>query len=111
MVEFRELVRRWQGATLLPIDQLILTLAQDLFHEPADLAMAHKLAVVLRRASETHPDWRLPELTQELTVVARNERRFLGLSGDDTGFDLPRTVRSIGFRNIHYFFGPGINHR
>ncbi len=101
LVEFRELVRRWQGATLLPIDQLILTLAQDLFHEPADLAMAHKLAVVLRRASETHPDWRLPELTQELAVVAKNERRFLGLSGDDTGFDPERYKGKVVVATMH----------
>ncbi len=87
LVRFRVLVRRWQGAALLPIDQLILTLAQDLFKEAADLAVAHKLAVVLRQASESHPDWRLPELTQELAVVARNERRFLGLSEDDISFD------------------------
>jgi DNA helicase-2/ATP-dependent DNA helicase PcrA len=101
LVEFRELVRRWQGATLLPIDQLILTLAQDLFHEPADLAVAHKLAVVLRRASETHPDWRLPELTQELAVVARNERRFLGFSDDDTGFDPERHKGKVVVSTIH----------
>ncbi len=84
---FRSLVQRWQKATLLPVDQLILTLAQDLFKEPADLAVAHKLAGVLRRMSESHPDWRLPELVEELAVVARNERRFLGLSADDRGFD------------------------
>jgi DNA helicase-2/ATP-dependent DNA helicase PcrA len=101
LVEFRELVRRWQGATLLPIDQLILTLAQDLFQEPVDLAMAHKLAVVLRRASETHPDWRLPELTQELAVVARNERRFLGLSDDDTGFDPERYKGKVVVATMH----------
>ncbi len=101
LVEFRELVRRWQGATLLPIDQLILTLAQDLFHEPADLAVAHKLAVVLRRASETHPDWRLPELTQELAVVARNERRFLGLSEDDIGFDPERHKGKVVVTTMH----------
>jgi len=101
LVEFRELVRRWQGATLLPIDQLILTLAQDLFHEPADLAVAHKLAVVLRRASETHPDWRLPELTQELAVVARNERRFLGLSEDDIGFDPERHKGKVVVATMH----------
>ena len=101
LVEFRELVRRWQGATLLPIDQLILTLAQDLFHEPADLAVAHKLAVVLRRASETHPDWRLPELTQELAVVAKNERRFLGFSDDDTGFDPERHKGKVVVATIH----------
>ena len=37
-------VRRWHGAALLPIDQVLLTLAQDLFFDPADLAIAHKLA-------------------------------------------------------------------
>jgi len=101
LVAFRDLVRRWQGATLLPIDQLILTLAQDLFDEPADLAIAHKLAVVLRRASEGHPDWQLPELTQELAVIARNERRFLGLSGDDTGFDPARYTGQVVVSTVH----------
>ena len=101
LAAFRELVRRWQGATLLPIDQLILTLAQDLFRKPADLAVAHKLAVVLRRASDSHPDWRLPELTQELAVVARNERRFLGLSGDDTGFDPDRYKGQVVVATVH----------
>jgi len=84
---FRSRVQRWQEATLLPIDQLILTLAQDLFEEPADLAMAHKLAVMLERVSEIHPNWRLPQLTEELAVIARNQRRFLGFSDEDTRFD------------------------
>ena len=87
LVEFRDLVRRWQATTTLPIDQIILTLAQDLFDQPPDLAIAHKLAVVLRQAADAHPEWRLPELTQELAVVAKNERKFLGFSDEDTGFD------------------------
>lgn len=98
---FRELVRRWQEASLLPIDQLVLTLAQDLFEEPADLAVAHKLALVLRRGGDLHPDWRLPELTQELGVVARNERRFLGLSSDDLGFDPQRHRGQVVVSTIH----------
>ncbi len=85
--QFRDLVRRWQGTTTLPIDQLILTVAGDLFDRPADLAIAHKLAVALRQAADGHPHWRLPELTQELAVIARNERKFLGFSDEDTGFD------------------------
>ncbi len=101
LIEFRELVQGWQKAALLPIDQLVLTLAQDLFREPADLAVAHKLAVVLRRASESHPDWRLPELTQELAVVARNERRFLGLGGDDAGFDPRQHKGKVVVTTIH----------
>jgi len=99
--EFRTLVRRWQGATLLPIDQLILTLAQDLFQEPADLAIAHKLAGLLQRASASHPDWQLPELTQELAVIARNERRFLGLSDDDTRFEPDRHRGEVVVTTVH----------
>ena len=87
LVEFRDLMRRWQEAVVLPIDQLILTLAQDLFREPTDLALAHKLAVALRAVSADHPDWRLPELVEELATIARNQRRFLGFDEEDTGFD------------------------
>ena len=99
--EFRQVVGRWQEATLLPVGQLILTLAQDLFEEPADLAVAHKLAGVLRRMSESHPDWRLPELVEELAVVARNERRFLGLSADDRGFDPERYKGQVVVATVH----------
>jgi DNA helicase-2/ATP-dependent DNA helicase PcrA len=101
LVAFRALVRRWQEATLLPIDQLVLTLAQDLFEEPADLAVAHKLAGLLRRVSESHPDWRLPELTQELAVIARNERRFLGLGEEDSGFDPDQYRGQVVVATIH----------
>jgi DNA helicase-2/ATP-dependent DNA helicase PcrA len=101
LADYRRVVQRWQGAATLPIDQLLLTVAQDLFTEPADLAIAHKLAVVLRRASQSHLEWRLPELTQELAVVARNERRFLGFSQDDTGFDPDRYKGKVLVTTIH----------
>ncbi len=98
---FRGVVRRWQGTTLLPIDQMILTLAQDLFTEPADLALAHKLALVLRTVANDHHDWRLPELTAELGVVAKNERRFLGFSSDDSGFDPGRHRGKVVVSTMH----------
>jgi DNA helicase II / ATP-dependent DNA helicase PcrA len=98
---FRVLVKRWLGTTLLPIDQMILTLAQDLFIEPADLALAHKLALVLRQASIDHAEWRLPELSQELAVVARNERRFLGFSNDDSGFDPEKYRGKVVVSTMH----------
>jgi DNA helicase-2/ATP-dependent DNA helicase PcrA len=84
---FRQLIRRWQEATVLPVDQLLLTIAQDLFIEPSELALSHKLALTLRAASENNPDWRLPELTTELAVIARNQRRFIGFSDEDAGFE------------------------
>ncbi len=85
--DFRIYVRRWLESVTLPIDQLVLTLAQDIFTEAADLALAHKLALVLRKAADDHTEWRLPELTAELAVIAKNERRFIGFSADDSGFD------------------------
>lgn len=87
LAEFRDLVQRWQGAVLLPVDQLVLALAADLFTDTTELAIAHKLAILLRGAAREHADWRLPELTEELALIARNERRFLGFADDESGFD------------------------
>jgi DNA helicase-2/ATP-dependent DNA helicase PcrA len=87
--DFRQVVRHWQGAAALPVDQLLLALGQDLFTEPTDLALTHKLAVELRNRQDLNPDWRLPELTEELAVIARNQRRFLGFEDADTGFQPP----------------------
>jgi DNA helicase-2/ATP-dependent DNA helicase PcrA len=101
LAEFRGAMRRWQAASVLPIDQLILTLGQDLFDEPVDLALAHKLAVVLRAAADAHPDWRLPELTEELASVARNQRRFIGLADEDVGFDPEQHKGQVVVATMH----------
>jgi DNA helicase II / ATP-dependent DNA helicase PcrA len=101
LATFREVIRRWQGTTLLPIDQMILTLAQELFTEPADLALAHKLALVLKQAANDHRDWRLPELTAELSVIAKNERRFIGFSSDDSGFDPDKHKGKVVVTTMH----------
>ena len=101
LVTFRVNVQRWLNAVMLPIDQLVLTLAQDVFTSAADLALAHKLAIVLRQAADEHPDWRLPELTAELAVIAKNERRFIGFSTDDSGFDPERYRGKVVVTTMH----------
>jgi len=98
---FRVNVQRWLNAVTLPIDQLVLTLAQDVFSEASDLALAHKLALVLRQAADDHADWRLPELTAELAVIAKNERRFIGFSSDDSGFDPERHRGRVVVTTMH----------
>ncbi len=98
---FRRVLRRWQGSSLLPVDQMILTLGQDLFTTPNDLALAHKLALVLKQSAEAHPEWRLPELSEELKRIARNERRFIGFSSDDSGFDPERHRGKVVVATIH----------
>ena len=101
LMEFRVNVQRWLNAVTLPIDQLVLTLAQDVFSEASDLALAHKLALVLRQAADDHADWRLPELTSELAVIAKNERRFIGFSSDDSGFDPERHRGKVVVTTMH----------
>ena len=65
---------RWQSAVLLPIDQLLLALAQDIFTNPPDLAIAHKLAGLLHQRSLAHPGWQLPE-SVKFIAVGRSEQR------------------------------------
>lgn len=98
---FRQVIRKWQQSVLLPIDQIILTLAQDLLIDPGELAVAHKLSVLLARAQESHPDWRLNELSDELVVIAKNERRFLGFSDSDSGFEPERFKGKVVISTMH----------
>lgn len=86
LTTFAALVARWVRAADLPIDQLLLTIAQDLFHTPADLAICHTLASSLRGAAEMHPDWRLKHFAAELKEVAQNRRALSGLSLADAGY-------------------------
>lgn len=84
---FRERIRHWQRAVVLPIDQLVLTIAQDVFSEPADLALAYRLALALRARGDLHPEWSLKNFKEELAEIARNKRKFPGFSSDDMGFN------------------------
>ncbi len=99
--EFRVFVKRWQGTTVLPIDQMILAIAQDLFTAPNDLALAHKMSLVLRQAGDDHRDWRLPEFNGELSLISHNERRFLGFSEDDSGFDPSHHAGKVVVTTMH----------
>jgi DNA helicase-2/ATP-dependent DNA helicase PcrA len=93
LIDFRVVIQHWlEASTRLPIDQLILTIAQDLYQSAdldraaRDLALAHKLAVVLRQVADEHPAYRLPDLADELDRVASNQQRFIGFGEDDLGF-------------------------
>lgn len=101
LTEFRQKVQRWQRAAGLPIDQLLLSLAQDLFDDPADLARAYHFAVVLRDYADSNASWRLAELAHELHVVAANERRFMGVTAEDTGFDPQRYKGQVVVATMH----------
>ncbi len=83
------LLRRWLRAASLPVDQLVLTVAQDLLAE-GNLSRAQKLAAYLRNRGEQNLDWRLPELARELGQVSRG--RAAVLAEEEGGFE-PRPGR------------------
>ncbi len=98
---FRTLINRWHKAALLPIDQLVLTVSQDLFLSPVDLALAHKLALSLETAARNHTDWRLPEFNDELNAIANNQRKFYGFSNDETAFNPDEHKGKVVVTTIH----------
>ncbi len=101
LLAFREVMRRWQEAVVLPIDQLVLTLAQEIFITAADLAIAHSLALYLRRAAATNPQWRLPEFRDELSEVAKNKRRLVDLGEDPEGYDPEQHKGKVTIATMH----------
>lgn len=83
------LVARWVRASALPVDQLILTMAQDLYAGQDDvtsLAICHTIAGALRATGQMHPDWHLADFAHELRDVAGNRRALAGLSLADAGY-------------------------
>jgi DNA helicase-2/ATP-dependent DNA helicase PcrA len=101
LLAFRKLVTRWQEAAILPVDQLVLTIGQDLFTQPADLALTHKLALALEQMIRSHPNWHLPELIDELNMIVNNQRKFLGFGAEDTGFEPDDYQGKVVVSTIH----------
>ncbi|MCC6904818.1 MAG: ATP-dependent helicase [Anaerolineae bacterium] len=93
--DFREAARRWLTASILPADQVILTISQELFTVASDLALAHKIALVMRGIAQNNPDYRLADLARELRLIASNERRFLGFDDSSSGYEPRKSVVTI----------------
>ena len=98
---FRGLIKRWQGAAQLPIDQLILTIAGDIFKESADIATAYSIAIHMRSFAGSSAGNRLPECVEELKEIAMNKRKFTGLGDDDEQFDPSRYPGQAVVMTLH----------
>jgi DNA helicase II / ATP-dependent DNA helicase PcrA len=83
---FSKLVN-WQRTVLLPIDEMMITIGMDLFTEPSDLALTHKIALILKKSIEYYPEWQLPDFCNELDAISKNRYRLFGFSEEDLGFD------------------------
>ena len=87
LIDTLKQISSWQQTVLLPIDQMILTISMSLFSEPSDLALAHKLAVILKSTGSLFPDWELPQYCEELNGIIKNRFKLYGFSEDDLAFE------------------------
>lgn len=78
---------------LLPIDDLVIALGDELFAyenkqvNETDLAIAYQIANILRRWYDMEPSWRLPEMASQLADVARGRMRVNVSESADEGFE------------------------
>ncbi|MCY3831671.1 MAG: ATP-dependent helicase [Chloroflexi bacterium] len=98
---FRERVGIWLRAAEMPIDQLVLTIAADIFRDMAELATGQMAALHLARLGESHPLMRLPEFAAELYDIAANRRRFTGLGDDEGQFDPDAHKGKVTVTTLH----------
>ena len=84
---FSSIFNIWQKASLLPISQFIILISQQLFTQPADLALCYKFSTLLGRMSILHTEWGYKEFAQELALIANSQTKLYGFSDDDLRFD------------------------
>jgi DNA helicase-2/ATP-dependent DNA helicase PcrA len=77
---------KWVRASVLPIDQIMLTVAQDVLTRENDLAIAHSMAVSMRRYAAATPSAQLSDLANQLAEIAANRKKYLSNSLIESGF-------------------------
>lgn len=84
---YRQVMRRWHAAMILPLDQLVLVVAQDLVLENSEIAIIHKLSGFIKSLLENNPHWSNIDVLDELIGISKNNRGFATFSQKEDGFD------------------------
>ena len=93
---FRVFLRQIFELRSMPVDDLILTISDELFgsqpseslgNQESDLAIAYQLANVVRQWRDLQPEWRLPELAEQLTNVAEGRRQLRLTNTSELGYE------------------------
>ncbi|MCY4146641.1 MAG: ATP-dependent helicase [Chloroflexi bacterium] len=101
LASFREQIASWMRAADMPIDQLILSLAGDIFHDANDIATAHMIALHLAQLQGQQPQMRLPDFAEELYEIARNKRRFRAWGDEEARFDPDAHKGKVTVTTLH----------
>ncbi len=89
-------LRKWHQATILPpLDQTIITIAQDLMLDPPiELATVHKISQLVRQILQDQPEWSINNVLSEIKDIANNTKTFLSFNEAEDGFNPPTYIKA-----------------
>lgn len=93
LARFVQFMQRIFPLRVLPIDDLVIALSDELFAysdaelNETDLAIAYQIANALRRWYDLEPTWRLPQLTEQLAEVANGRRTLKVTASEEDGYE------------------------
>ncbi len=94
--EFSSFLHQFYLLQPLPNDDLILAISERLFHnsgEPSivrrdiNVAVASQLAVMVRSWEDQYPEWRLPEIVDQMRELSLGRFRLYGLATGAAGYE------------------------
>ncbi len=84
---FRTAIVRWHAAAILPLDQLVLIVGQDLVLESSEIAIIHKLAGFISSLRDNNPHWTVIDILNQFIAISKNDRGFATFSQKEEGFN------------------------
>ena len=99
--DFRAIVQRWHAAMILPLDQLVLVIAQDLVLEKSELAIIHKLSGFIKSLLENNPHWSEMDVMDELIGISKNNRGFATISQEEGSLDPDNYRGKVMVATVH----------
>lgn len=98
---FKQQVCHWLNASILPIDQLLITIGQTLYDDIINLAIVHQLAGSLRQNNTLDQAQTAYEATAMLDQIVQKRLSLMTLSEDSLGFDPERHKGEVVICTMH----------
>lgn len=101
LFRFRYFLSHWLSSRFLPIDQLVLLIAQDLYENPDDLCCAGQIGFQLLMLNRANPEYTLADLAEKANYIANKSQLVAGLRGIEIEFDPNRYPGKIVVTTYH----------
>ncbi len=101
LFRFRRFLTRWLEARFLPVDQLVLLIAQDLFDDADNLCCAAQIGSQLRNIARENISYNLNDFADKAEEIAAKSKIHAGLHGMEKEYDPNRHPGKIAVTTYH----------